>query len=655
MNSSPLFRLQLFGRPSIRAEGADFVKGVAVQRRRVALLAILALAEERGVSRDKIVGFLWPESDSEHARNLLNAAVYSLRKALGEQAIISDAEGLCINNNLVGSDVADFKAALERDDGAAAVALYSGPFLDGFFIAGAPEFERWVERERDRLGRLYCGELEKFAEQSEYDGNFDRAAEWWKSRAAYDPYDWRVTQRLMKALDASGNTAAALQHALIHERRLKEDFGVEPSAELKNAIARLRARHDTIEGMRFGRTQVAHEVPRRNRPASPSLAVITGASDLSENNLVPRAGSSSPAKSRDMRTLWHNQRYALVAGILLATGSVGALGLSNLRSEEIRGFSKRSGHSPPAVSKSAGKSVTTARRDAEDLYYQARYLITANRSMAGLVEALALYNKAIDRDPTFAKAYAGMADAYNYMDSPRQAKASALKALSLDSTMAEAFNALAYVYAFYEHRWLAADSAVERATRLSPRFTLAHLRRANINAALGRADVAFASLEKARAIEPESWTVLFNRGYVAAALGMNEEAIRHFEAALALEPQQNGVRTQLAWQYWWVGRKHEAAALLRGGGDATVAEILSGDKSRLRALIQRFETDSTTMQACQAAAVYLELGEKEAAFNQLKRAVGQNRLLPMIIRTPPLISVKDDPRYGELKSELGIR
>jgi DNA-binding SARP family transcriptional activator/Tfp pilus assembly protein PilF len=655
MNSSPLFRLQLLGRPSIRAEGVDFVKGVAVQRRRVALLALLALADERGVSRDKILGFLWPESDSEHARNLLNAAVYSLRKALGEEAIVSDAEGLRINNNLVGSDVADFNAALERDDGAAAVALYSGPFLDGFFIADAPEFERWVERERDRLGRLYCGVLEKFAEQSERDGNFDSATEWWKSRAAYDPYDWRVAQRLMKALDASGNTAAALQHALMHERRLKEDFGVEPSAELKNAIARLRTRHDRIEGNRIGRTEAAHEGPRRNRAASPSPAVITDTIHLPAHNLVPRSGMSSPGKSRDMRAVWQKERYAIVAGILLAAGSIAGLGLTNLQSEEIFGVSNRSGDSPPALSKSVGKTVTTARRDAEDLYYQARYLSTANRTIAGLVEALALYNKAVDRDPTFAKAYAGMADAYNYMDNPRKAKASALKALSLDTTMAEAFNALAYVYAFYEHRWLAADSAAERATKLSPRFTLAHLRRANINGALGRADVALASLEKARAIEPESWTVLFNRGYVAAALGMNEDAIRHFEAALALEPQRNDVRTQLAWQYWWVGRKDEAAALLRAGGDATAAEILSGDKSRLRALIQRFEADTTTMQACQAAAIYLELGDKGAAFNQLKRAVGQNRFLPMIIRSPPLVSVKDDPRYGELKSELGIR
>jgi tetratricopeptide (TPR) repeat protein len=241
------------------------------------------------------------------------------------------------------------------------------------------------------------------------------------------------------------------------------------------------------------------------------------------------------------------------------------------------------------------------------------------------------------------------------MENPRDAKAAALKALSIDSTTAEAFNALAYVYAFYEHRWLAADSAVERATKLSPRFTLAHLRRANINAALGRPDVAFASLEKARAIEPESWTVLYNRGSVASALGMNDEAINHLEAALALAPERIEARAALAWQYWGVGRKDDAAALFRNAGDRTEATMLSGDTTQLRSLIQRFETDSTTLPACQAAAVYIELGQKDAAFTQLKRAVSETRLLPLLLRFPPYVSLKDDARYGELKSELGIR
>ncbi len=270
MNSSLSFRLQLLGRPSIKAEGGDLLKGAPAQRRRVALLALLALAQDRGVTRDKVLGYLWPENDIEHARNLLNVAVYALRKSLGEEAIVSDAEGLRLNTSIVGSDVADFEAAIASGDGEAVVALYCGPFLDGFFVGDAPEFERWVERERDRLGRLYSAAVEKLADESERDQNFDRAAKWWRSRAAYDPYDSRVTLRLMQALDASGNTAAALQQALIHERLLKEDFGVEPSADLKNAAVALRSRRETVDQTTFVRQQ--------GRPQTPPGKHVAGAS-----------------------------------------------------------------------------------------------------------------------------------------------------------------------------------------------------------------------------------------------------------------------------------------------------------------------------------------------------------------------------------------
>lgn len=280
MNSPPSFRLQLFGRPSIKVEGGDLLKGAAAQRRRVALLALLALAGQRGVSRDKVLGYLWPENDIEHARNLLNVAVYALRKSLGEEGIISDAEGLRLNTSIVGSDVADFEAAIASGEREAVVPLYSGPFLDGFFIDDAPEFERWVERERDRLGRLYSEVVEKLADESERDQNFDRAAKWWKSRAAYDPYDSRVAIRLMQALDATGNTAAALQQALIHERLLKEDFGVEPSAELKNATAALRSRRDTVEQTTVVRQQ-------RKPEAAPAKLVA----DDSVHDAIPNTDS----------------------------------------------------------------------------------------------------------------------------------------------------------------------------------------------------------------------------------------------------------------------------------------------------------------------------------------------------------------------------
>src|SRR5690606_5849056 len=173
-------------------------------------------------------------------RNLLKVSTYVLRQELDEGAIVSAGDDLCLDPAIIRADVADFEAALAAADDAGAVALYRGPLLDGFFISNAPEFEQWVDRERERLARSNRAALERLAERAEEAGDVARAVEWWKSRAADDPYDSRVALRLMQALEASGNRAGALQHAAVHQRLLESEFGVAPPPEIAAFAERLR-------------------------------------------------------------------------------------------------------------------------------------------------------------------------------------------------------------------------------------------------------------------------------------------------------------------------------------------------------------------------------------------------------------------------------
>src|SRR5512138_46781 len=235
-----MFVLRLLGNPAIAGEDGAPLTGGATQRHRVALLALLAIAGDRGQSREKLLGYLWPNRDAESARLLLNQAVYNLRKALGDDALLSVADDLRLNAERVEVDTAQFEAALERGDHEAAFALYRGPFLDGFFVPDAVEFERWTDRERARLADLYAGALEALAEAAEAASDTDRAVRWWKARAALDPHDSRVAVRLMQALAASGNHAGALQHADIHARLLQGEFGTQPPAEVLALAERLR-------------------------------------------------------------------------------------------------------------------------------------------------------------------------------------------------------------------------------------------------------------------------------------------------------------------------------------------------------------------------------------------------------------------------------
>jgi DNA-binding SARP family transcriptional activator/TolB-like protein len=235
-----MFSLRLFGSPSIVGEDGALVGGPATQRHRLALLALLALSPERGVGRERLMSYLWPESDTEHARQLLNQAAYSLRKALGEEALLSHLSDLRLNPQMIGADVAEFEAALARGDHERAVGLYSAPLLDGFFLSDGPEFERWVDRERARLAGAYGKALEALAEGAAGERDFGRAVERWQARAAHDPYDSRVALRLMQALEADGNRAGALHHSGMHERLLQDEFGMEPAPEVLALAERLR-------------------------------------------------------------------------------------------------------------------------------------------------------------------------------------------------------------------------------------------------------------------------------------------------------------------------------------------------------------------------------------------------------------------------------
>ncbi|HKT60310.1 MAG TPA: BTAD domain-containing putative transcriptional regulator, partial [Gemmatimonadales bacterium] len=233
------FSLKLLGGLTLADERGPLT-GPAVQRHRLALLAVLATARPGSASRDKLMAWLWPERDTEPARRLLNQAVHALRQALGADAILSVGEDLQLDPRVVRCDVVAFEEALAAGAPDRAAALYAGPFLDGFHLDDAPEFERWVDLERDRLAAARAKALEALAGSAERAGDLGSAVEWWRARAVHDPYDSRVAFRLVQALEQMGNRAGALQHAAAHRQLLREELEIEPPAELRALVERLR-------------------------------------------------------------------------------------------------------------------------------------------------------------------------------------------------------------------------------------------------------------------------------------------------------------------------------------------------------------------------------------------------------------------------------
>ncbi len=277
-----MLRLKTFGALSLEG-GATDTGGRAGQRRRLALLALLAAHRHRAVSREKLLLYFWPDRGPEEARHSLAQLVYGIRQELGDDVLQSGPDDLRINPAVISADVAEFEATNDRGDLEAAVALYTSPFLDGFFLPDAPEFERWMEETRAHLSRRYASALEGLARSASRNGLAPDAVQAWRRRATLDPLDARVATELMKALAAAGDSAGALRQAAIHETLMRAELDVpaDPAVEtlareLRRALEAAAAAPDPVSAAASGPITIPLAPrPRRRIPiAIAAVAVV---------------------------------------------------------------------------------------------------------------------------------------------------------------------------------------------------------------------------------------------------------------------------------------------------------------------------------------------------------------------------------------------
>src|SRR6185503_15330081 len=180
-----MLRLRTLGGLTIEDRNGPLAGAIA-RKRSLALLALVGLGSEQGVSRDRVLAFLWPESDTDRARNNLKQTMFQLRQELHEDVFLRGPGALRLNPETLSVDACDFQAALDRSNPTTAVTLYRGPFLDGFYLPGLAEFERWAESERARLAQRYAGALEALANAAASHGDHHGAADWWRRLAVTD-------------------------------------------------------------------------------------------------------------------------------------------------------------------------------------------------------------------------------------------------------------------------------------------------------------------------------------------------------------------------------------------------------------------------------------------------------------------------------------
>ena len=239
-----MIRISALGGLSVRDSDGKPVAGAAAQPRRMAILALLARAGQRGITREKLLSLLWPDADDERGPRTLAQALYALRKDLGAEDAISGSKELSFDPALVSSDVSEFASAVARGDDERAVSLYQGPFLDGFHLSGANEFSRWVETERTSLAQEYSRTLESLARSARAAGDTRAALGWWRKLAGLEPLNARVTVGLMEALAAAGDRAGAIQHSRVYELLVEQELDLPPDRDVLALAEQLRRTAD---------------------------------------------------------------------------------------------------------------------------------------------------------------------------------------------------------------------------------------------------------------------------------------------------------------------------------------------------------------------------------------------------------------------------
>ncbi|MDF2775448.1 MAG: transcriptional activator protein [Geminicoccaceae bacterium] len=317
--------------------------GRVTQPRRLAVLALIARAGERGITRDKLVATLWPDADEDVGRKSLSQALYALRRDLDADELVLGVQELKLNLDVATCDVIEFETALDERALERAAEVYGGPFLDGFRLPGVPEFDRWVEDERRSLAQRHVEALERLARRVAERDDAAGAAEWWRRIADLDPLNARIAAELMRSLVAAGDPGGALKHARIYEALLAQELDLEPDRQVVELAQRIRREASAAP-------ESAPRVAAPDPPSAPEVAPASAPSVALPESTAPLQLPTVAKPRRNARLI------AAITGSIVVVAAVGGwIGLRALRTTD-----------PPVVA--VGRIVdyrTTIGREAE--------------------------------------------------------------------------------------------------------------------------------------------------------------------------------------------------------------------------------------------------------------------------------------------------
>jgi len=328
-------------------------------------------------------------------------------------------------------------------------------------------------------------------------------------------------------------------------------------------------------------------------------------------------------------------------------------------------------------------SQPTTNSEAHELYLRGRFYW--NRSMGSAFEksfdkSREYYEKALQIDPTYALAYAGLADYYGFawgfgLLPPvekwvKAVEENAQKALKLDPALGEAYNCLATVNLYYFCNWREAEGDFRRGLELSPNFAEMHAHYSMCLVFFGRNDEALSEVERALALDPLSPRFGFTSGWLRFFMRQYDTSIEQYRKTLELDPnlpfahkglgdayERKGMRKEAIAE--WVnaltltGQNEEASLLQQtyatSGFEAAIRKSAEKELEGLNAKVARGEY----VPAAEFVRIYVRLGENEQAFAWLGKAVQERNRLAWEFKVNPLFDpLRSDPRFEALVRPL---
>jgi TolB-like protein/Tfp pilus assembly protein PilF len=314
--------------------------------------------------------------------------------------------------------------------------------------------------------------------------------------------------------------------------------------------------------------------------------------------------------------------------------------------------------------------------DAYVSYLKGRYFWN-KRTAEGLKKAIEYFNEAIEKDPTYGQAYAGLADSYALLgnsdfsvmsrqEAYPKAKAAATKALELDNSLGEAHTSLAFCLGLFEWQWDAAEKEYLRAIALNPGYATAHQWYAMQLSLLGRSDEAVAEMRKAESLDPLSLVISTGVADVLFAARRYDEAIQRSRKAIDMEPNFAIAHFELGQALAQKKMYNEAIAELQkadelSGDDTTCIAVLayayaaSGGTDEALKLLKELKSrpNHRFSYAAQEALIYASVGDRDQALAFLEKAY-DDRFDALALRSPAFDPLRSDPRFRDLRRRIGL-